>query len=345
MAYSFKLPYGLRREGGVDKLLHISEILPHESGLKCRCVCPNCGERLQAKLPKTKDDFTARFAHHNSDTCNYATETAIHMKAKEILEKEKRMTIPRVVAQDQDFFVEVKKEREVTFDRVVLEHRVGNVIPDILAYVGERLLMIEITVTHGIDEDKREKIQNLGISTIEIDLSDNDTNFDPDFLREQIIHSSQHKCWVYNQYLEKNKDRFKEEFFQNAKNRQEAWEKKRRKDLEDREKLRKVIEEKCQKKVERVEKLININHIKEMEQKWEKEFVTNPIWIQTSRYLNVSVKNIPEYINIEIQGDVVFGCDHRIWQSYIFSHYIYNKAKQSGEVTLYLSVEDIGVLR
>lgn len=86
MSYASKLPYGLRKEGDSEVLLHISEILPHESGLRCNCVCPSCGERLQAKLPKTKEDFTPRFAHHNAETCDYATETALHLKAKEIIE-------------------------------------------------------------------------------------------------------------------------------------------------------------------------------------------------------------------------------------------------------------------
>ena len=49
--YVVKLPYGLRQEGESERLVHISEIIPSESGLRCRCVCPSCGVRLQAKLP------------------------------------------------------------------------------------------------------------------------------------------------------------------------------------------------------------------------------------------------------------------------------------------------------
>ena len=67
MSYSYKLPYGLRKLDDKEFLVHISEIKPHESGLKCNCVCPSCGERLQAKLPKTREDYTPRFAHNNSD--------------------------------------------------------------------------------------------------------------------------------------------------------------------------------------------------------------------------------------------------------------------------------------
>lgn len=40
----------------------------------------------KTELPKTKEDFTPRFAHHNADTFDYATETAINIKAKEIIE-------------------------------------------------------------------------------------------------------------------------------------------------------------------------------------------------------------------------------------------------------------------
>ena len=89
--YVVKLPYGLRQEGESERLVHISEIIPSESGLRCRCVCPSCGVRLQAKLPKTRKDFTPRFAHHRGDECEYAVETALHLKAKEIIEEDKQL--------------------------------------------------------------------------------------------------------------------------------------------------------------------------------------------------------------------------------------------------------------
>ena len=105
--YVVKLPYGLRQEGESERLVHISEIIPSESGLRCRCVCPSCGVRLQAKLPKTRKDFTPRFAHHRGDECEYAVETALHLKAKEIIEEEKQLHLPSVIASYEHLTKEV----------------------------------------------------------------------------------------------------------------------------------------------------------------------------------------------------------------------------------------------
>lgn len=278
MSYSSKLPYGLRKEGDSEVLLHISEILQHESGLRCNCICPNCGERLQAKLPKTKEDFTPRFAHHNAETCEYATETALHLKAKEIIEEEKRMIIPRVVAHYNNLSKEVSPKREVSFDRVVLERRIGNVIPDILAYKDNRPLMIEITITHGIDDEKFEKLEKLGISTLEIDLSDMDTDFDPSFLRNQIVDSIESKYWVYNAVEEKEKESLKEEYLQIQKKK----EKEERKAEEKRKWLENVSEENRKGKAERIEKLLDSNYQLELKKRWEKDLKMDPIWIKAS---------------------------------------------------------------
>lgn len=337
MAYTFKLPYGLRKEGEVERLLHISEILPHESGLRCNCVCPNCGERLQAKLPKTKEDFTPRFAHHNADTCDYATETALHMKAKEIIEREKRMVIPSVVAYYNNLSKEVSPKREVSFDRVVLERRVGNVIPDILAYKEERPLMLEITITHGIDDDKFEKIEKLGISTLEIDLSDMDTDFDPEFLRDQIIDSIDNKFWVYNAVEEKEKESLKKEYLLILKKEEEA----QKKAEEKRKRLEKFHEEKRQGKAERIKKLLDSNYQEELRQTWEKALSSDPIWIKASKGMNISLHKVPEYINVEIPGEIVFGCDRRVWQAYIFYRYVNNKVKLFRDKTFPISVKRI----
>ena len=337
MAYSFKLPYGLRKEGDEEMLLHISEIQPHESGLRCNCVCPSCGERLQAKLPKTKEDFTPRFAHHNADTCDYATETAIHIKAKEIIEKAKHMIIPSVIADYRGLTKEVSPERKVNFDRVVLERRVQDIIPDILAYKEDRPLIIEIKITHGIDDIKLEKIENLGISTIEIDLSDMDTNFDPDFLYNEIILSTENKYWVYNTVEEREKVNLKEEYLKILKKQQEE----ERKAEEKRKWIEKRNEERREGKVERIKQLLDESYQEQLKQEWSKEFYKDPIWVKAANGMSITPRNIPEHLNLEVPGEIVFGCDRRVWQAYIFYRYVNNKVKIFKEKTYPISVKRI----
>ena len=210
---NLKLPYGIRKEGDIERLVHISEIQPHESGLRCNCVCPACGERLQAKLPRTKKDFTPRFAHHHSE-CQYATETALHMKAKEIIEEAKYIVVPEVIAWYNDLFKkEISPSKEIHFNQVVLERRLNDIVPDILAYEDNRPLMIEITVTHKIDNIKREKIKKLGISTLEIDLSNIDF-FNHEQLQYEVLSGINCKRWIYNAAAEKEEERLRKEYSQ-----------------------------------------------------------------------------------------------------------------------------------
>jgi hypothetical protein len=207
------LPYGLRAE----KLVHISEIKPEESGLRCNCVCPACGERLQAKLPRTKKDFTPRFAHHSSDSCGYAVETALHLKAKEIIEEAKYIVVPEVIARYDKITRKISPSKEIHFDQVALEYRLGSIVPDILAHKNGKQLMIEITVTHRINDIKLEKIKKLGISTLEIDLSNIDF-FNHEQLQYEVLSGINCKRWIYNAAAEKEEERLRKEYSQHTEN-------------------------------------------------------------------------------------------------------------------------------
>ena len=124
---------------------------------------------------------------------------------KEIIEEEKQLHLPSVTASYEHLTKEVTKARMVTFDHVILEHRVDDIRPDILAYKHQRPLMIEVKVTHGIDKVKYAKIVKLDISTLEIDLSSVESTFDPDWLRNQIIHATDNKQWVYKTKTKKER--------------------------------------------------------------------------------------------------------------------------------------------
>ena len=56
-------------------------------------------------------------------------------------------------------------------DNVTLERKLGDIVPDVILDIDGQQLMVEIAVTHFIDEVKGEKIRELDVSTIEIDLS------------------------------------------------------------------------------------------------------------------------------------------------------------------------------
>ena len=67
--------------------------------------------------------------------------------------------------------MEYKPATIVDFDSVVLEKKVSSIIPDIIAFKGNKACLIEIAVTHFIDENKEKKIQQLKLPVLEIDIS------------------------------------------------------------------------------------------------------------------------------------------------------------------------------
>lgn len=58
------------------KTVHISEV---ESGLKCECICPACGEALIARKGKK---VIHHFAHKSTEECEYGYQTSLHLVAR-----------------------------------------------------------------------------------------------------------------------------------------------------------------------------------------------------------------------------------------------------------------------
>ena len=159
-----KLIYALK--GG-----NIVSIADVPSGKKCGCVCPACGDELIARKGQKR---MHHFAHRSNEDCEYGYESSLHLAAKDILSRAKKMVIPPVYVE----FPQSSKskqllylEKKISFDHVELEKRFDDIIPDIVVYSGDKYFFIEIYVTHPIDDEKLKKLKGKKISTIEIDLS------------------------------------------------------------------------------------------------------------------------------------------------------------------------------
>ena len=198
-----QLPYGLRK----NILVSIEEV---ESGLKCECLCPACGDKLVAKKGKEK---AHHFAHYNSD-CKWALETALHLAGKEILERKKTIKIPSLEYFDNQYdfkLVNLTKPAVIHLDSVRLEVSVGNYKPDIIAKVGDVELQIEIAVTHFVDSEKKIKVRERGVSMLEIDLNDLQDGYNQSELENLILHSVEDKYWIFNVKEEKLIKRYNNE--------------------------------------------------------------------------------------------------------------------------------------
>lgn len=58
----------------------------------------------------------------------------------------------------------------------------------------------------------------------------------------------------------------------------------------------------------------------------DEELRRNELWKTLAHKIILFVDTIPEHVNQEIPGEILFGCDRRIWQLYIFCMFVYNKA-------------------
>lgn len=93
--------------------------------------------------------------------------------------------------------------KEITIDRVELEQRFNNIVPDVVVYTGVKRLFIEVFVTHCVDEEKLDKLRATDISTIEIDLSKIDHSITTEELTAILTEDSELKYWKYNSHENK----------------------------------------------------------------------------------------------------------------------------------------------
>lgn len=200
VSHEIDLVYALK-DGAIT---HISQV---ESGLICGCICPACGERLVAKKGSK---VRHHFAHYSVTSCEYGYETMLHYMAKDILSKEKKMTIPAVYVVFQSYKDDelISEAKQVTIESVELEKRCGDIIPDIVVHTGGRIFFVEIFVTHKIDDEKLGKIKKAGISTIEIDLSGQSESISEEELKELLVNDHAEKQWKYNRVSEEYYNKF-----------------------------------------------------------------------------------------------------------------------------------------
>ena len=203
-----------------DHIVCISDLSPDERDLNF--YCPDCREPVAARLGMDRHWY---FAHVGIDCCRQKTsvnETALHLIAKEILVEKLKFKLPPYILYGDHaldgFDPEIIDNLDITeryallspywfggtrdfifdADQIFLERRIGDIIPDVLICAGSERLIIEIAVTHFVDDEKLARIKALGISAIEIDLSDaQNRDIGRDELEALIVDGLAGKTWLY----------------------------------------------------------------------------------------------------------------------------------------------------
>jgi len=137
-------------------------------------------------------------------------QTLLHFEVKSIVEREKRLTVPGLegLVEETGGAGDVQQRRWVAepatleLKDVQLERRLGRVVPDVTCIAelgdgGEQPLIIEVTVTNTIDEERLARIRELGIAAIEIDLSRTGGRVTRPELRQIVVEGLQTKRWLH----------------------------------------------------------------------------------------------------------------------------------------------------
>lgn len=206
-----KIPFALKH----DLLVGVEEV---SSGLACDCVCPCCFGRLQARKG-------AKNAHHFSHDpsadereCRNAFETSIHLMAKQILLEGKTILLPALELKESGNDLSGKAHVvselicemvDQQFERVDVERTISDFRPDVIGFIDDLPVLIEIAVTHFVDSGKRKKIRKGGYRAIEIDLSKVTYTITKDQLKNLVIHRVSNKKWLSHESASRIRPRLK----------------------------------------------------------------------------------------------------------------------------------------
>lgn len=182
-------PLGLR--GGA--LVHVDDV---ERGKACKCQCPACGADLIAK----KGSKNAHHFAHVSADCGAGAQTALHMFAKDVIASAGELLLPAVVFKKRSTSRAwpVHEMQRIRADEVRLEARVGRMVPDVLLTVKGQQLLVEVCVTHAVDDIKLAKIRDHKVSALEITLGHLPRELPLEQLRNAILYDETNREWLHN---------------------------------------------------------------------------------------------------------------------------------------------------
>lgn len=314
-----KLPFGLNKN---NTIIHVVDV---ERGKKCNCVCPFCRIPLIAAKGSKKQHH---FKHATGNECEHGLESAIHLAAKKIIKEKNKITLPpynltvfKIDAKGQKLYKTDPIVQDITvienFDSIDEEVELYGMKADLLAIKGKNKLIIEIFYRHKVEVQKIEKIKNVNVSAIEIDLSkltlEDIKNWETFWLS---INNSENIKWLHNaKASDYRKQKLEDQLEKETQELEEQYKK---------EEIKKQKKEQYEKKqllqaLEDLKPLYSKKYVEQIKQEAE----VHRIWQHTKKYLSLSWHELPDFVNKEVpNGDWIFGCDRRVWQTAFYSSFI-----------------------
>ena len=109
-----------------------------------------------------------------------------------------RRTAEDALGRTHSVEAQVEEPGEKLFENVELERQLDDIRPDIVAYIKSEPMIIEIAVTSFVGSGKKEKIRNLGLPGVEINLGSVNYSITKAELKELIYSESTETKWVSN---------------------------------------------------------------------------------------------------------------------------------------------------
>lgn len=203
-----KIPVG-EREGRLHRAEEVA------SGLECGCHCPGCRAQLVARnLGKHR---RPHFAHYQAPPARACLETTLHKLAKQVILEARELLLPAfskppvhdLAGHAYPLDACHAGPRRWAYHTAHAELRLDELdgcIPDVVLYGAQpqRPLLVEVRVTHPVDEAKAQLVRERDMAMIEIDLSDQiDCDFGHENFRELVLTEPANRTWVHCPHRER----------------------------------------------------------------------------------------------------------------------------------------------
>ncbi len=194
------LPFATRLSDG--KLVSPDEV---ERGRACNCACPGCKVEVLAKQGTERE---WHFAHAKGEKCAEGYEVSIHELAKQMLRQRKELLLPLLIAKTSgvDAYGHLLEEREpvlkgqlVKLDECKTGVNLDGVNVDAIGILKGHEILIEVTVFHRLMPDKRERLVETRIPSIQINLEQfKSRQVTRDLLEKAIFEDENIRRWLYH---------------------------------------------------------------------------------------------------------------------------------------------------
>ncbi len=151
---TLKIPFAYNAN---NQLIDVSKANKSEQ-YKC-----SCGEPVKLR---GGEKVTSHFYHIGEKVCSL--ESAIHKAYKAVFADIKKIKLPYFINETPLF----------EFDRVELEKKVGDFIPDAIGYMGDKQYLVEFAKTSFIGERKKAKIKKINLFCIEVTIDKSATTIE-----------------------------------------------------------------------------------------------------------------------------------------------------------------------